>query len=304
MVAFEESPIESYRSRDDWDATAAELVGTMLDRWHLTAGAAYVGGEAASVLRVTTADGVPAVLKVGFPHFEAVWEAVALEVWGPPLAPRVLRQDAWTWTLLLERVEPGIPLSKAGLPVEEGLQIAAELYRDLSSRPVPPGVAMLPEVMEIYLTNARAGLPGQAAELARLGVTGLVELGLDEVAELTATDGAGAFLHGDYNPGNVISSGDGWRVIDPKPMLGGAEFDLFPMLEQLGPLLAGPDPRERIERHLLDAARIIGCDAGRAARWCFARSALNMSWLLEDGNHTAAVATVPELKLWKQLAGL
>ncbi len=303
-VAFESSPIERYRSRDDWDATAAELVRTMLDRWHLTAGEAYVGGEAASVLRVTTAEGTPAVLKVGFPHLEAVWEAVALESWGAPLAPAVLRQDAWTWTLLLELVEPGIPLSRADLPVGEALEAAAELYREVSSRPVPAGVVTLREIMDVYLANATARLPEQSGDLARLDAAALLDRGLAEVEALAATDGAGAFLHGDFNPGNVLSSGRGWMVIDPKPMIGDPEFDLFPLLEQLGAPLARPNPRETIERHLLELTRIVGCDAARTARWCFARSALNLSWLLEDGNVTAAADTVRELRLWKDLAGL
>ena len=303
-VAFESSSIERYRSKDDWDATAAELVGTMLDRWHLTAGEPYVGGEAASVLRVTTAEGSPAVLKVGFPHLEAIWEAVALESWGQPLAPRVLRQDAWTWALLLERVEPGVPLSKAGLPDDQALAAAAELYRAVSSRPVPPGVATLPDIMTVYLANAHARRAEQSAHLARLDAAALLDRGLAEVEALAATDGAGAFLHGDFNPGNVLSSGWGWMVIDPKPMVGDPEFDLFPLLEQLGTPLARSHPHEVIEQHLLEVTRIVGCDAARTARWCFARSALNLSWLLEDGNVTAAADTVRELRLWRDLSGL
>ncbi len=65
------------------------------------------------MLQVTTADGTSAVLKVGFPHFEGVWEAVGLERWGPDLAPEVLRQDPWTWSLLLEQLRPGTQLVNA-----------------------------------------------------------------------------------------------------------------------------------------------------------------------------------------------
>jgi streptomycin 6-kinase len=302
-VAFEESPIERYRTKADWDATAAELVGTMLDRWHLTPGDSYVGGEAASVLRVTTSDGTPAVLKVGFPHFEGVWEAVALESWGTALAPEVLRQDAWTWSLLLERLDPGIPLSRADLPADEGLVVASELFREFASRSLPAGVITLRTVMDEYLRNAHARLPDQAAELASLGATELLERGLEEVAALAATDGATASLHGDFNPGNVLSAGAGWKVIDPKPMLGDADFDVFPLIEQLGMPLTQARAHDVLERRLLEASRIIGCDPARAARWCFARSALNLSWWLEDGNHAAAIASVPELRLWRELSG-
>jgi streptomycin 6-kinase len=303
-VAFESSPIERYRSKADWDATAADLVRTMLERWHLIAGEPYLGGEAASVLRVTTADGTPAVLKVGFPHLEGVWEAVGLEVWGPGLAPAVLRQDAWTWSLLLERIEPGTPLSRAGLATQDALELATELYREMSRSPVPSGVLTLREVADVYLANAWARLPSQAAELARLGARELLERGLEETDALAATDGGSVLLHGDFNPGNLITADHGLRVIDPKPMAGDAEFDLFPLIEQLGTPLSRPHALATVERRLLDATRIIGCDAARTARWCFARSALNLSWWLEDGNHAAAVETVPELRLWRELSGV
>lgn len=308
-VAFESTPIDRYRTKADWDAEAADLVRVMLERWQLTAGEPFAGGVAASVLRVTTAEGTPAVLKVGFPHLEGVWEAVALESWGPSVAPRVLRQDASTWSLLLELVAPGTPLSTLDLPPEDGLRAAAELYRGLVSHPAPPGVVTLPEVMDVYLANARARRPGQSAELEWLDAASLLDRGLAEVEALAASDSGSAFLHGDYNPGNVLAAGgqsatDAWRVIDPKPMVGDPEFDVFPLIEQLGSPLAGPDPLRTLERRLLEFCRIVGCDPARAARWCFARSALNLSWLLEDGDHPGAATTVPELRLWRELSGL
>ena len=128
-VPFELSVTESFASKSAWDATTLELVATMLDRWHLTAGTAFEGGVAASVLAVTTADGTPAVLKVGYPHWEAAFEAVGLDAYGPALAPRVIRQDAWTWSLLIERVEPGIPLSRTAMAPDAALTAAARLHR-------------------------------------------------------------------------------------------------------------------------------------------------------------------------------
>jgi streptomycin 6-kinase len=300
-VAFETSSIDAYPTKDRWDATAAELVATMLDRWHLTAGAAYVGGEAASVLRVTTRDGRPAVLKVGFPHVEAVWEAVALESWGPTLAPTVLRQDPWTWSLLLEAVEPGIPLSKHELRPTEALTIAAELYRDISSRPAPAGVVTLAEIMGDYLATAHAHLPGQHAALAGLDVLPLLERGLAVAADLADTDGAGFFLHGDYNPGNVLEGDGRWVVIDPNPMLGDREFDLFPLVEQLNSPWTKPRPADHLVAELQLVSDIIGTDVARAVRWAFARCALNVSWYLEDGNQAALHSTVRELRVWADL---
>ncbi|MCU1439761.1 MAG: aminoglycoside phosphotransferase [Rhodoglobus sp.] len=303
-VAFETTAIGAYPSRVQWDASAVDLVATMLERWHLTAGEAFVGGEAASVLRVTTRDGRPAVLKVGFPHVEAVWEAVALESWGGRLAPEVLRQDPWTWSILLELVEPGIPLSRHELPAEEALTIAAGLYRELLLTKPPPGLPTLADIVSEYARDAQARLPGQRHDLVNLGVLDLVERGLSLSRDLAASDGASTMLHGDFNPGNLISAADGgWRVIDPKPMLGDPEFELFPLIEQLGSPWTRRDPAAALWAQLELASRIAGVDPVRTARWAFARAAYNVCWYLDDANDAAATAAARELPVWFEISG-
>lgn len=302
-VPFEESTIDDYRSKQDWDASAAELVATMLGRWHLTAAEAMVGGEAGSVFRVTTAAGTSAVLKVGFPHIEGVWEAVALESWAG-LAPAVLRQDAWTWSLLLEDVRPGTRLDRAELPAREALLVGAELYRELQRRPVPPDIVRLSTIMGIYLDNATARMPAQRSELTALGVLDLMEAAFADLAVLSSSE-HDSMLHGDFNPGNILlDSGGRWRVVDPKPMIGDPAFDPFPLIEQLGDPWRLPAPAENLADALGQIADIIGCDVERAARWCTARSALNVSWFLNDGDRSAAKSAAAELRLWAKVSGL
>jgi len=270
-VPFELAAIDAYPSKQAWDAAAADLVTTMLARWHLVAREALVGGEAGSVLRVTTAAGEHAVLKVGFPHVEAVWEAVGLESWGPRLAPRVLRQDPWTWAMLLEDVQPGIPLSREG-----SLEAGAELYARLSEVPAPRELPTLAEAMRPFVDKAVASSDQHAAGLAEF--VALLEFSGD------------ASLHGDYNPGNVLQRGEDWVTIDPKPMRGDPAFDLWPLVSQI----AGG----KLEKKLELACEITGVDADRAARWGFARSALNISWFLADGNTKAAAVAVKETAEW------
>jgi len=302
-VAFEDAAIAAYPTRSAWDASAAEIVGTMLDRWHLTAGEAYVGGEAASVLRVTTRDGTPAVLKVGFPHVEGVAEALGLESWGPALSPRVLRQDPWTWSLLLDHVEPGIPLSTAGVDAAAALDIAAGLFSRLTACAIPAGVPTLPSIVGDYLASARERLRTQHAELAGLGIVELVERGLDDAADLARSDRGEFFLHGDFNPGNILSAGaDRWLVIDPKPMRGDREFDLWPLVEQLGSPWTRTDPAAALAAQLRRVTDAVGCDYERAARWSFARAALNVSWYVDDGNHDAAATAAAELRVVERIS--
>lgn len=297
---FETTAIDAYPSKSAWDASAAELVGTMLNRWNLTPGQAFVGGEAASVLRVTTADGASAVLKVGFPHVEAVWEAVALEGWGPELAPEVLRQDAWTWAMLLEDVQPGIPLLRYQVPAVDALRSAARLYRALSTRGIPVGIPRLEDAMRPFLDKARLRL---RQHLPLLGGNGdVLESGLAVLGSLLDVEWDEAFLHGDFNPGNIVSSHRGWRAIDPNPMRGDSAFDLWPLVSQLGSPWSDEHPERVLLPQLESVAEIAGVDAGRAARWGFARAALNISWFLDDQDARAALVAMREAKAWRAVS--
>lgn len=294
-MPFERAVIESYASRADWDAAATDLVRTMLERWHLTAGEAYVGGEAGAALRVTTADGSPAVLKVGFPHVEAVDEAVVLDVWSASgLSPKVLSQDAWTWSMLLEEVRPGTALSLA--PEDGALDAGVRLLSRLHACEAPASIPTLPSTMRAYLDEARSLRPGQEKDLRELGATELLDTGLDECERLAADSVGDALLHGDFNPGNVLRAGqDSWLAIDPKPMTGDPAFDLYPLVQQLG------DPHTAAAR-LESAIALLGCDLSRAFRWSFARSALNVSWYVADGDREAARAAAAEAAAWRELS--
>ena len=298
---FELTAIDAYPSRAVWDAAATELVGTMLTRWNLTPGQAFVGGEAASVLRVTTLKGSTAVLKVGFPHVEGVWEAVALEAWGPTLAPGVLKQDAWTWSLLLEDVQPGIPLLRYQVPAKDALQSAAKLYSSLSTRPIPDGIPTLDDAIRPFLDKALSRL---RHHLPLLGDNGdVLRSGLELLAELLDLRPDESFLHGDYNPGNIISSTSGWRAIDAKPMRGDSAFDLWPLVSQLGAPWSHERPEDVLTQQLRFTAGLASVDVARAAQWGFARAALNVSWFLDEQNARAALVAMREAKSWREVSG-
>ena len=299
-VAFERAAMATYPTRVAWDAAAADLVHVMLERWHLTPGEAYIGGEAASVLRVVTREGTPAVLKVGFPHPEAIAEALALEAWGEDICPRVFRQDAWTWSLLLERVEPGIPLSQN--PVAEALEVAAGLFTRFTTVPIPEGVPTLANIVGDYVRDAHGRLPGQRVELQHLDALAGVERALADAASLIDSDGGEYFLHGDFNPGNLLLSGsDRWLVIDPKPMRGDREFDLWPLVEQLGALWTRADPVTALEARFRLITDLVGCDYSRAVRWAVVRAALSVTWHVEDGNLEAATDAARRLRVVSEL---
>jgi len=301
-VAFERGALDGYTSRTEWDAAAASIVQSMLDRWGLTAGEAYVGGYSAAVIDVTRPDGSPAVLKVGYPHFEAVYEAVALEALGAA-APELYNQDPWTWSMLLERVVPGAPLSGFTGSTRDALAVGCEMQRLVASTPPPGGLPTLADGMTVFSTAARARFAGDLSDLERMDAAGLVTHALDELDALAAEQVEPVLLHGDFNPGNVLRSTDGWKVIDPKPLVGDPAFDFWPMVQQLGDPLSA----EAVADRLVLVGELSGLVPERIARWGFARLGLNVSWYLDDGTPDLAEASAAEMRVWqdaRELLGL
>lgn len=296
---FESSVIAHYPSKAAWDAVAADTVATMLDRWQLTAGDAFTGGEAAAALAVTRADGTDAVLKVGFPHDEAVAEAIALDAWSPRFAPRVLQQDPWTWSLLLERVEPGIPLSRSAVAADEALAVTGGLLRRLHSHAVPHGVPGIREVVGPWVEHARETLSGPDADPH---LKAAVRAQLDDAERLLAADDGDALLHGDANPGNILlgSNGD-WLAIDPKPMRGRPEFDLQPAVEQLGTPRDQRESSSVLETQLRILVNAINGEMEIALRWARVRAGLNLAWAWADRDGRAASRAARALEAWSRV---
>jgi streptomycin 6-kinase len=276
----------------------------MLKRWHLVPGEAFIGGIAGSVLAVTTREGAPAVLKVGFPHPEAVWEAVGLASFPAGTAPRVLDQDAWTWSMLLDRVAPGTPLSHTSISQDDAIRAGAALLARISRGTIPDGIPTLKEAMSDYADHADQRLPGQSLALNSLGVRQLVVDAVEAISALAADSVTPRLLHGDYNPGNILlGPNNSWLAVDPKPLAGDPAFDLWPLVSQLGKPFEGAEPVRTLARHLDIAAEVAGVERDRASQWAFARAGLNVSWYLADDMPGPAADEALALRAWASVAG-
>jgi streptomycin 6-kinase len=87
------------------------LVDACTAAWDLRVGKPYAAASVSLALPATRADGSPAVLKIQFPDRESQHEADALARWGGEGAVRLVEWDPERHALLLERCDPGTPLS-------------------------------------------------------------------------------------------------------------------------------------------------------------------------------------------------
>ncbi|PKV86466.1 streptomycin 6-kinase [Streptomyces sp. TLI_146] len=242
-----------------------------LDRWGLRLDGPSMYGMCALVLPVTTGDGTPAVLKLQLLDEESVGEPVALRAWDGAGAVRLLRHDAGTGTMLLERLDSARLLTSVADSREAVLVIGGLLSR-LTAVPAPPELRRLGEVAAAMLDDTPDAVRTLTDPFER-------RLLLDcaaAVCEVAAEPGD-RLLHWDLHYENVVAADrEPWLAIDPTPLAGDPAFELLPALDNRY------DPAEL--RWRFDAlTEVLGLDRERARAWTLGRVLQNCLWEIEDG---------------------
>jgi streptomycin 6-kinase len=225
------------------------------DKWQVSVGDPYPAGAGGQVWRAELPDGTPVVAKLSMPHRESEHEAAALRLWDGDGAVRLLAHDPERHALLLERCEPGTPLSF--LEADDALDVLVDLLPRLW-KPAAAPFRSLAEDAAHWIESMRAWRDRSLADVAtRL------------LAELAPTQGDQVLLHQDLHGENVLSAQrEPWLVIDPKPLVGEREFALAPIVRS--PEL-GHSRRAAVYR-LDRLAAELGLDRERARGWTIAQT--------------------------------
>ncbi len=257
-----------------WVERLPELVDRCTERWSLVVGEHYGEGWASLTLRASGPAGEPLVLKLSFPHHGAEHEADALLAWGGDGAVRLLDRDDAGGALLLERCEPGTPLST--LRSDAALAVAAELLPRLWIPAGAPFAALVDEAAnwsdELADLWERHGRPFERK---------LLDSARGGLRELIDDPGAPVLVSQDFHAGNVLRAGrEPWLAIDPKPLVGDREFGVVALVRgrELG--TADADVLLRLERLVSD----LELDAERVRRWTLAHTLL---WAFDGGRVSA-----------------
>ncbi len=264
---------------EDWRGRVQGLVDHYAAEWDLRVGEPYSGGSASFAAPVRTSDGDDAVLKLSWPHREARGEAAALRWWDGDAAVRLLAHEPADYALLIERCDPGTPLAEAASPPDTRLTVAAELLAEVWDRGAPPaGEYELERVSDVAAEWADL-VEERFHRLTPPYDSELVAQGAELLRGLPTSATREVMVHGDFNPGNVLSSTRRpWLIIDPKPMIGDPGYDLPPLLLQIDDPFTHPDParvlRDRVE---LIAARI-EVPTDRLLKWSLARLVEGALW--------------------------
>jgi streptomycin 6-kinase len=239
------------------------------------------GGSCSWVAPAELPDGTRVIVKIGWPHREMYGEPIALRLWGGRGAVELLAHDPQRHALLLRACEPGEPLAASRAAAEDRLRVGCAVLRRLWVSPSGAAAALeklsavtaeWADLVEERMLRLQPGYdPGLVAEGARL------------LRDLPGSADRNVVLHGDFNPGNVLTSGDAWVAIDPKPMVGDPAYDPWPLLEQVDDPFTHPDPRRVLRERLDLMARELSLDAERIRWWAVARRVESALWAAEHG---------------------
>jgi streptomycin 6-kinase len=238
------------------------VTAAQLQRWALRRDGDLRQGSDSVVLPVRTADGQPAVMKIGPHDAEAEHEHLALRRWNGDGAVRLLSADPPRHAVLLERLHTE-DLSR--LPDVAACEVVAGLYRRLHV-PALPQLRTLTSYLAQW-TDDFAALPRSAAIPHRL-VAQATALSRELAADAA---GSGRVLHGNLHYGNVLAADrQPWLAIAPRPIVGDPHYEIAPMLWNRWDELSG-HIRGGVQRRfyaLVDAAEF---DEDRARTWVVVR---------------------------------
>ncbi|MBP9777894.1 MAG: phosphotransferase [Rickettsiaceae bacterium] len=177
--------------------------------------------------------------------------------------------------LLLEQAIPGRTLKEFR---NDNLDLAMKYYIDvmhnLHNRPCPD-LTLFPEIKKwpkafdrVDESKMPDGLLHKARSLAQ---------------ELVATQKHKILLHGDLHLDNILQNGNDWLAIDPKGIIGEAEFEIaaFDFIADFE-LDSNNNLAKLYHDRLEKIASKSGLNLYRIKGWCTVRLALAIAWSLED----------------------
>jgi len=197
---------------------------------------------------------------------ESAHEADALRLWDGDGAVRLLRVSDDGRAMLLERAIPGTDLSQLdeGRATAAAVEVGLRLWR-------PAGAPFQPVAEQVARWLDEVDKTGSPSD-------GLIDPARALLADLRPP--ARTLVHGDFHHHNILSAGERFVAIDPKPMLGEPEFDVAPFL--WNPLEATMSQDAVVAR--LSGFEAAGLDPWRMRAWAVIRAAYLGASILDAGD--------------------
>lgn len=265
---------------DEWLLKLPLIINYWRERWELDLTEPFENLSYNLLIPGRDRKGAAIVLKLGVPCPELVTEAAALKLFQGVGAVRLLKEEAGAGALLMERVNPGTPLSELGTDAERTSVAAAlmrALWRNASATDSFPSLA--------FWFQAFERVPRQFGDGHALFPFDLVKRAERAFRELEASTERRVLLHGDLHHDNILfSARTGWVAIDPKGIVGDPGYEVGPfMINRLPEGASAAATLEIFSQRLSIFSDKLEISRERLTLWAFCYAVLSALWEMEEG---------------------
>ncbi len=263
-----------------WLADFPQLIRYCEQRWGITIHS-HVPLSYHFVAPARKADGSELVVKFFVEPSELLHEQEALTALAGENTVKTVDSDAEKGILLLEKLSPGCPLSSLSTK-QEAVLIAARLMKSLWRMPqsdstIEETAVKREKQLREYTQMYPSGIDFLSSET--------LQHALAVFSELNRTSQQLFLLHGDLHHDNILQSGEAWKIIDPKGLIGEKEYEIIPFLLNH---LPKTNVAETIDHRINIFVKELNVNKKRILLWGYAHSVLATCWLIEDRQDAAS----------------
>ncbi|GGF25733.1 hydroxyurea phosphotransferase [Halobacillus andaensis] len=231
------------------------------------------------VAPATLTSGEEVVVKLSLPEEGYDDERKALLSLNPNGRVQVIDEDVSRRILLLEKVQPGTPLSDLEQD-HSSTRIAAKLVRQLVTKDTGDVTLPTTKSRENQLRKIYANHPDGIGPISE----GTLQEAIAVFDFLNETLQSRYILHGDFHHYNILKRRDkDWLAIDPKGLVGEVEYDLIQFLLNR---LPAQKRKQCIEDRIKIFMEELNLNKERLLLWGFCHTVLAASWTVDPvSNH-------------------
>ncbi len=259
-----------------WLANLPIIIKSLSDYWKLTDLTPVNNMTYHYVAKAKLNKGHFVVIKIGYDEKSLSQEKVALEYFNGEAVIQLLDYNKAYNALLLAQAVPGESL-KSHYP--KNIEFVMDCYVGTMQKlhekhlPIKNPYPHIGDWLKAMDTVRSEQLPGELLEKSIY----LKNVLLDTIVKPI-------FLHGDLHHDNILQNGNLWVAIDPKGIVGDAEFEMaaFDFIHQSE--LENNNIKEIFAKRLNQIAQKSHLDATRIKHWVLVRLILSAVWSIEDND--------------------
>lgn len=285
MKTLKQNIINLYGSQGaEWIVNLPVLITALTNHWGLRGVIPVSNMTFNYVAKAILDSGEPVVLKISYDRQSILNEQQALASLGFGGAIKLIDYHSKYNALLLQQAVPGIAL-KSLYPEQQNyvMDCYVETMQRLHHNQPQHNQSNHPQVAD-WLTVF------DSPALQQIPVH-LLDKAIVLRNKLLSAPKPLIFLHGDLHHDNILKHGNEWLAIDPKGVIGEAEFELAAFdFMYINALATTRDVKNLFAKRVDLLAQKSGLDAQRINDWVFVRLILMAAWFIEDnGNPNWAI---------------